>query len=254
MAGHSHAKTVAARKEAQGKKKSKHFSKLIRQINVALREGGDPDPESNPKLRAVLAAANKANLPKERIDNAIKKFTSDPELENYEEIRYEGFGPFGLAFIVEALTDNRNRTASDIRTIFSKNGGSLGETGGVTFLFEKIGKISYDKDDEVTFDKLLEASLELDIQDCADNCEHEMIELWCKVELLHHIAEKTDQVLQKNAKIEIIWRPYDARSLNLEEARKVSKFIDALEDNDDVQEIFYNGQISSNIKTQLEGE
>ncbi len=247
MAGHSHASNIKHRKGAQDAKKAKLFTKLQREITVAAKTG-QADPEFNARLRNAIIAARTNNMPKDRIDSAIKKATSAGEGENFEEIRYEGYGPNGVAFVVQALTDNRNRTAGEVRSIFTKSGGSLGESGSVAFMFDHIGLIEYEAkvaSEEAMFETALEAGAD-DVSSDAD---------W------HIITCATDNFSQvrdaliakfgdpKTARLD--WKPQNLIELDLETATKILKLVDLLEDNDDVQLVAGNYIIPDEIAEKL---
>ena len=203
MAGHSQFKNIMYRKGAQDAKRAKIFSKLIREVTVATKTGL-PDPEMNPRLRAAVSAARAANMPKDNIDRAIKKAVGGDDGENFEEIRYEGYGPGGVAVIVEALTDNRNRTASEVRAAFSKYGGSLAETGAVSFLFERVGLINYNSD-KVDDDLVFEAALEAGAQDVeSDGPTHN---IYCAPDDFSVVRDALEKILGEPEIARLDWRP-----------------------------------------------
>lgn len=248
MAGHSKFKNIMHRKGAQDKKRAKLFTKLIREIIVATKSGL-PDPDSNSRLRAAISAARVANMPKDKIENAINKANNPAEEENYEEIRYEGYAPGGVAMIVEALTDNRNRTASEIRAAFTKFGGSLGETGSVSFMFKRLGQIVYPVNKEST-EAFFEASLEFNADDyTSDNQEHTII---CSPDHFHEIKEKFEYKFGAPTSAEIIWQPINLIQVNDQQAEKIMKMIEILEDCDDVQNITGNYEFSQKFMEKLE--
>ena len=244
MAGHSKFKNIQHRKGAQDKKRAKVFTKLIREIVVAAKEGL-PDPEHNPRLRAAISAARSGNMPLDNITRAIKKAAGGDDDTNYEEMRYEGYGPGGVAVIVEVLTDNRNRTASTIRTAFNKSGGSLGETNSVSFMFDRIGQIDYPLE-AASGDDMFEAALEAGADDVETTDEgHEIL---CATDKLMAIRDELAGKLGDPSSAKLVWRPKTSTELTTEEAaEKILKFIDVLEDEDDVQNVFANFEIPDAI-------
>ncbi|MDP6217956.1 MAG: YebC/PmpR family DNA-binding transcriptional regulator [Alphaproteobacteria bacterium] len=247
MAGHSKFKNIQYRKGAQDKKRAKIFTRLIKELAVAARSGTDPN--SNPRLRGALLAARAANMPKDNIERVLKK-AEGGEGEQYEEIRYEGYGVGGTAFIVEAMTDNRNRTASEVRAAFSKFGGSLGETGSVSFMFDKVGQIIFTgsvADAETMFEAALEAG--------ADNVEsdEESHVITCAPEDFNAVREALQETFGDPEEAELTWIAQNTLSVDEDQATTLLKFIDALEDNDDVQSLSFNFEISDEIMTKLDG-
>jgi len=233
MAGHSKFKNIQYRKGAQDKKRAKQFAKIGREIQIAVKIGGT-DPESNPRLRLAMTNARSVNMPKDNVDRAINKNNTDTS--DYLEVRYEGYGPFGTAFIIEALTDNKNRTASEIRSIFSKNGGNLGETGSVSFNFNKVGEIQLKKEiDDNEIEYLLDHGLE------DYNTDDDMTYLYSSFDTL---ASLEKILVEKKFDIEsanIIWKPnLIVKIEKVEELNKLIKLNEELEDNDDVQNCFSN--------------
>ena len=240
MAGHSKFKNIQYRKGAQDKKRAKQFAKIGREIQIAVKIGGN-DPESNPRLRLAINNARSVNMPKDNVDRAINKNNSDTT--DYIEVRYEGYGPFGTAFIVEALTDNKNRTASEIRSIFSKNGGNLGETGSVSFNFDKVGEIQIKGNmDDTTLEQLLDYGLD------DYSSEDGMTYIYCKFE---DLASLEKAMREKNMEIEsasIIWKPNMTVNIEKEdELNRLIKLNEDLEDNDDVQNCFSNLNFDSSL-------
>lgn len=234
MAGHSQFKNIMHRKGAQDAKRAKMFTKIVREIYVAAKQ--NPDINFNPKLRLAIENARDANMPKDRVDAAIKKATDSGASENYDEIRYEGYGPGGVAIIVEALTDNRNRTASDVRAAFNKYGGQLGETGSVGFMFDRIGQILYGP--EINADEILEAAIEAGADDSISTDEgHEIV---TSVENFHKVKEHLEAKFGQSLAQAIIWKPHNTNKVEGEQAEKLTKMIDALEDSDDVQNVYGN--------------
>ncbi len=246
MAGHSKFKNIQHRKGAQDKKRAKIFTRLIKELAVAARSGTDPN--SNPRLRGALLAARAANMPKDNIERVLKK-AEGGEGEQYEEIRYEGYGVGGTAFIVEAMTDNRNRTASEVRAAFSKFGGSLGETGSVSFMFDKVGQIIFTgsvADAETMFEAALEAG--------ADNVEsdEESHVITCAPEDFNAVREALQETFGDPEEAELTWIAQNTLSVDEGQATTLLKFIDALEDNDDVQSLSFNFEISDEIMAKIE--
>ncbi|MEE3120055.1 MAG: YebC/PmpR family DNA-binding transcriptional regulator [Pseudomonadota bacterium] len=246
MAGHSKFKNIQHRKGAQDKKRAKIFSRLAKEITVAAKMGM-PDPDSNPRLRTAILAARAQNMPKDNIERAIKK-SADADGENYDEVRYEGFGPGGIGVIVETLTDNRNRTASDVRSTFSKSGGNMGETGSVSFMFDRVGSIEYGPnaaDAETVFEAAIEAGAE-DVVSGEDG--HEII---CSMEDLHGVVDVLAGVLGEPQAASIVWKPQNDVPVDAEAAEKVLKFMDALDDLDDVQNVYANFDIADEVMEKL---
>ena len=247
MAGHSKFKNIQHRKGAQDKKRAKIFTRLIKELAVAAR--GGTDPASNPRLRTALAGCRAANMPKDNIERVLKR-AEGGEGEQYEEIRYEGYGAGGTAFIVEALTDNRNRTASEVRAAFSKFGGSLGETGSVSFMFDKVGQIIYPV--EVTnADSMFEAALEAGAQDVETDDDTHLVTT--APEDFNAAREKLDEIFGAPEEAQLTWVAHNTLDVNEDQARTLLKFIDTLEDNDDVQSLSFNFEISDEILTKLDG-
>lgn len=245
MAGHSKFKNIMHRKGAQDKKRAKIFGRLIKELTVAARVSADPD--SNPRLRTALAAARAANMPKDNIERVLKR-AEGGEGDNYDEIRYEGYGPGGTALIVDAMTDNRNRTASEVRAAFNKFGGSLGETGSVSFMFDKVGQIIYPLD-VADADTMFEAVLEAG----ADNVEtddngHEII---CAPENFNAVREDLEARFGAPEDSGLTWKPQNLIAVNEDQAATLFKLLDALDDNDDVQNVSSNSDISDEIIAKL---
>jgi len=235
MAGHSKYKNIMYRKGAQDKKRSALFSKLSREITVAAKMGL-PDPEANARLRAAIIAARAQSMPKDNIQRSIDK-ASAGDAENYEEIRYEGFGPGGVAIIVEALTDNRNRTATNVRTIFSKNGGNLGAGGSVSHGFERLGLIEYPASAGDS-DKVLEAAIEAGAEDVeSDDGGHR---IWTTIDSLHQVSRALEPMLGESEGAKLAWKPSTDVEVRGNDAEQLMKLIDALEEDDDVQTIWGN--------------
>ncbi|HUG45290.1 MAG TPA: YebC/PmpR family DNA-binding transcriptional regulator [Sphingomicrobium sp.] len=238
MAGHSKFKNIMHRKGAQDKKRSTMFSKLSREITVAAKSGL-PDPDMNPRLRAAVLAAKAQSMPKDNIQRAIDKACGG-DVENYEELRYEGFGPAGVALIVEALTDNRNRTATNIRTIFSKNGGNLGASGSVSHGFERLGLIEYPASTG-SGDKVLEAALEAGAEDIeSDETGHR---IWTNVDDLHSVAKALEDRLGEADSTKLAWRPQTEVEVRGEDAEQLLRLLDGLDEDDDVQTVWGNERV-----------
>ena len=235
MAGHSKFKNIMHRKGAQDKKRSAMFSKLSREITVAAKMGL-PDPDMNPRLRAAVLAAKAQSMPKDNIQRSIDK-AAKGEGENYEEIRYEGFGPGGVSIIVEALSDNRNRTATNVRTIFSKNGGNLGASGSVSHGFDRMGLIEYGAS-AGDADKVLEAAIEAGADDVQSD--EEGHEIWTSIDSLHEVAKSLEGALGEAEAVKLGWKPQNETVVSGEDAEKLMKLIDALEEDDDVQTVWGN--------------
>ena len=248
MAGHSQFKNIMHRKGKQDAVRSKLFSKLAREITVAAKLGM-PDPAMNPRLRAAVLAARAENMPKDNIERAIKKAAGGDD-DNYEEIRYEGYGPAGVALIVEALTDNRNRTASEVRSYFTKSGGALAETGAVAFSFDRIGVVEFDAD-KASADDMLEAAIEAGADDVTSGEDgHEVV---CSIESLHEVARALEAKFGEPRKTALIWRPQNTIAVDDETAEKLIRLVDNLNDNDDVQNVYANFEMSEAALAKLGG-
>jgi len=235
MAGHSKFKNIMHRKGAQDKKRSAMFSKLSREITVAAKMG-TPDPDMNPRLRAAVNAAKAQSMPKDNIQRSIDK-AAKGEGDNYEEIRYEGFGPGGVSIIVEALSDNRNRTATNVRTIFSKNGGNLGASGSVTHGFLRLGLIRYPAS-AGSADAVLEAAIDAGAEDVeSDEDGHE---IWTSIDSLHEVAKSLEAALGEAEAVKLGWKPQNETIVTGDDAATLMKLIDALEEDDDVQTVWGN--------------
>ncbi|WP_428407034.1 YebC/PmpR family DNA-binding transcriptional regulator [Hyphococcus sp.] len=248
MAGHSKWANIQHRKGRQDARRSKMFSKLSKEITVAAKMGA-PDPDFNPRLRLAIQAAKAQSMPKDNIDRAIKKSTAADEA-NFEEIRYEGFGPAGVGVIVEALTDNRNRAASDIRAIFSKNGGNLGETGSVSFMFDLVGYIEYPAS-VASEDDMLEAAIEAGADDVQSS--EETHEIYCAFDQLGEVSAALQEKFGEASSAKPYWKPQNTIDVDGDKAASLMKLIDALEDNDDVQNVYANFEISDEEMERLAG-
>jgi len=248
MAGHSQFKNIMHRKGAQDAKRAKVFAKLAREIEVAARSS--PDPDQNPRLRTAIAAARGQNMPNDRIKRAIDKASGGGEADNYEEVRYEGYGPGGVAVIVEALTDNRNRTASEVRAAFSKHGGNMGETNSVSFMFDQVGEVVYPAD-TASADDMFEAALEAGASDVASSSEtHEII---CAPEDFGQVVETLTEKFGQPESAGQTWKPQTTVDLNADSARTVLKLIDVLDESDDVQRVATNFEVSDEVMAELTG-
>ena len=246
MAGHSKWANIQHRKGRQDAARSKLFSKLSKEITVAAKMG-DPDPEKNPRLRLAVKEAKSNSVPKDVIDRAIKKAVGG-DAETYDEIRYEGYGPNGVAVIVEAMTDNRNRTASTVRSTFSKNGGNLGETGSVSFMFERKGEVTYPA--EVgDADTVMMAAIEAGAEDVESSDDGHII--WCADTDLNDVSNALEAELGESDSTKLIWKPVTTTEMDLEGMEKLMKLIDALEDDDDVQRVTANFEASDEVLDQL---
>jgi len=246
MAGHSKFKNIMHRKGAQDKKRSAMFSKLSREITVAAKMG-TPDPDMNPRLRAAVIAAKAQSMPKDNIERAINKAVMG-DAENYEEIRYEGFGPGGVSLIVEALTDNRNRTATNVRTILSRNGGNLGASGSVSHGFGRLGLISYGAK-AGTADAVFEAAIEAGAEDVESSEDSHAI--WAAQEDMHAVARALEAVLGEAESIKLAWRPQTMVEVGESDAELLLKMIDALDEDDDVQTVWGNYEVSDDVMERL---
>jgi len=247
MAGHSQFKNIMHRKGAQDKKRAKVFTKIIRELTTAAKSGL-PDPNTNPRLRAAIAAAKEANMPRDTLERAIKRGVGGGEGENYEEVRYEGYGPGGVAVIVEALTDNRNRTASEIRAAFAKAGGNLGESNSVSFLFDRVGQVTY-PEVKVPADALFEAAAEAGADDVEDSGEERLV--ICSVEALNAVRDSLETKFGPAAAAKLVWRAKTGAPIGRVEAEALFKLLEALEDSDDVQNVFANFEVSDDVLARL---
>jgi YebC/PmpR family DNA-binding regulatory protein len=246
MAGHSQFKNIMHRKGAADVRRSKLFSKLAREITVAAKLG-TPDPAMNARLRLAMLNARAENMPKDNIERAVKK-AMGADGENYETIRYEGYGPGGVAMIVEALTDNRNRTAGAVRSYLSKNGGALGESGSVAFMFDRIGQIVY-KPEAGSADKVLEAAIDAGADDVQSGPEGHIITT--SFADLNDVAKKLEAALGEAETVKSVWRPQTTTSLDEEKAATMLKLIAALDEDDDVQEVYANYEIPDAVMAKL---
>jgi YebC/PmpR family DNA-binding regulatory protein len=246
MAGHSQFKNIMHRKGRQDKVRSKLFGKLAREITVSAKLGL-PDPAFNPRLRAAMLAARAENMPKDNIERAIKK-ASGNEAESYDEIRYEGYGPGGVAVIVEALTDNHNRTAGEVRAIFAKNGGNLATTGAVSFMFNHVGVIEYDAK-AASADAMLEAAVEAGAEDVTSDDDGHQI--FTTPETLGEIAKALEGKFGEPRKSALLWKPQNTVALDDESGEKILKLMESLDDSDDVQNVYANFEVSDALVTKM---
>ena len=247
MAGHSKWANIQHRKGRQDAKRSKLFSKLSKEITVAAKMGA-PDPEFNPRLRLAIQAAKAQSMPKDNIERAIKKST-DQDGANFEEVRYEGFGPAGVGVIVEVLTDNRNRAASEVRTSFSKNGGNLGETGSVAFMFDRVGQIEYPAEagDE---EAMLEAAIEAGADDVESSEDGHFV--YTAGDMLAEVAGNLEKTLGEATSVNLIWKPQNLIEVEGDAAGSLLKMLNALDDCDDVQNVYSNMDISEEEMARLD--
>ncbi|MBN2741348.1 MAG: YebC/PmpR family DNA-binding transcriptional regulator [Rhodobacteraceae bacterium] len=246
MAGHSKWANIQHRKGKQDAARSKMFSKLAKEITVAAKMG-DPDPEKNPRLRLAVKAAKSQSMPKDVIDRAIKKSQAG-DGDDYTEIRYEGYGPNGIAIIVEALTDNLNRTASNVRSTFTKCGGNLGTTGSVSFMFDHVGEITYSAE-AGDADTVMMAAIEAGAEDVESDDEGHWI--YCPMESLSEVSDALETELGEATEAKLIWKPQNRTEVDLETAQKLMKLIDTLEDDDDVQSVTANFDVPEDVAAQL---
>jgi YebC/PmpR family DNA-binding regulatory protein len=246
MAGHSQFKNIMHRKGRQDARRARTFTRLVREVQVAAR-AGLPDPAANPRLRSALQAARAANVPKENIERAIRR-GSGGEGESFEEVRYEGYGPGGVALIVETLTDNRNRTAAEVRAAFTKLGGSLGETGSVSYQFDRVGEIVYSAD-AADPDTMLEAAIEAGADDCrSDESGHEII---CAPDDLASVRDALEARLGPPAAARLGWRPQATVPIGEDQAETLFRMLEILDDSDDVQRVVANFDVDEAVLERL---
>ncbi|MBB3932035.1 YebC/PmpR family DNA-binding regulatory protein [Kaistia hirudinis] len=246
MAGHSQFKNIMHRKGAADAKRSKLFAKLAREITVSAKLGL-PDPKMNARLRLAIQNARAENMPKDNVDRAIKKAMGN-DGENYDEIRYEGYGPGGVAVVVEALTDNRNRTASAVRSYFTKSGGALGETGAVSFMFDHVGEIVY-KASAGSADKVMDAAIEAGADDVQSDAETHTI--YASFENMGEVAKALEDTIGEAESVKAIWKPQNLVPVDEEKAGALMRLIDSLEDDDDVQAVYSNFDIPEEVMQKL---
>jgi YebC/PmpR family DNA-binding regulatory protein len=248
MSGHSQFKNIMHKKGKQDAIRSKLFSKLAREITVAAKLGL-PDPNMNARLRAACIAARAENMPKDNIERAIKK-ASAADSENYDEVRYEGYAPGGVAVIIEALTDNRNRTAGEVRSAFTKAGGALAETGAVSFMFDHVGMIEFPAK-VATEDTMMEAAIEAGANDVATSEDgHEII---TSLETMREVAQTLESKFGEPRKVALVWKPQNTIAVDDEAGEKILKLVGVLEENDDVQNVYANFEISDALMAKLSG-
>ena len=246
MAGHSKWANIQHRKGRQDAVRAKLFSKLSKEITIAAKMG-DPDPDKNPRLRMAVKEAKSQSMPKDNIERAIKKSIAG-DGDEYEEIRYEGYGPNGVAVIVEAMTDNRNRTASNVRSTFSKNGGNLGETGSVGFMFQRKGEVTYSAETGDA-DAIFEAAIEAGAEDVESSEDGHVI--WCEDTDLNDVASALEAALGESESTKLIWKPSTMTEMDLDGMEKLMRLVDALEDDDDIQRVTTNFEASDEVMEQL---
>jgi YebC/PmpR family DNA-binding regulatory protein len=246
MAGHSQFKNIMHRKGRQDAVRSKLFSKLAREITVAAKLGL-PDPSTNPRLRAAISAARAENMPRDNIQRAIKK-AQGGDAETYEEVRYEGYGPGGVAIIVEALTDNRNRTASEVRATFTRNGCNLAETGAVSFLFDRVGVVEFDAK-VASPDQMLDAAIEAGAEDVVSTANGH--EIYTTQDSLREVAKALESKFGEPRKAALTWKPQNTIALDDEQGERLLRLIETLEDNDDVQNVYANFEVSDALMVKL---
>ncbi|HVH74149.1 MAG TPA: YebC/PmpR family DNA-binding transcriptional regulator [Stellaceae bacterium] len=247
MAGHSQFKNIMYRKGAQDKKRAKVFTKIIRELTTAARTGL-PDPAANPRLRAALLAARQANMPKDTVERAIRRGSGGEGEEAYEEVRYEGYGPGGVAIIVEALTDNRNRTASEVRAAFTKAGGVLGETNSVGFLFDRVGEIVYPAA-VAGPDDMLEAVIEAGAENVESEAEQHVVT--CAPEDFNNVRDALEKAFGPADSARLAWRPKSASAVDEQTAAGLFKLLETLEDSDDVQNVYANFEVADDVLARL---
>jgi len=247
MAGHSHAKNVAVRKGKQDAARAKIFTKVAREITAACK-AGMPDPAHNPRLRAAIIKARAENITRDKIEDTIRRATGVGNTENYDEVRYEGYGIGGVAVIVEVLTDNRNRTASEVRAAFAKFGGNLGETGSVSFMFDRVGVITYTAA-KATEEAMFEAAIDAGADNCESNSEQHVVT--CAPESFGAVRDSMEKKFGEPQSAKLTWQPKTTTPLGEEQAQSLLKMIDVLEDNDDVQEVFANYDIADDVLERL---
>jgi YebC/PmpR family DNA-binding regulatory protein len=249
MAGHSQFKNIMYRKGAQDKKRAKVFTKLIRELTTAAR-GGLADPAANPRLRAAVIAARGANMPKDTVERAIKRGSGADGADNYEEIRYEGYGPGGIAIIVEALTDNRNRTASEVRAAFAKSGGDLGESNSVSFMFDRVGEIAYPPA-AASPDRMFEVAVEAGAENVESDADgHRII---CAPDDLNTVRDGLERDFGPASAAKLAWKPKTVAPVEDDTAESLIKLLEALDDSDDVQNVYANFEMSDDAMARLSG-
>ncbi|WP_421875017.1 YebC/PmpR family DNA-binding transcriptional regulator [Pacificispira sp.] len=247
MAGHSKFKNIMHRKGAQDKKRAQLFAKLGKEIMVAAKMGGG-DPDSNSRLRLAIQTARAQSMPKDNIERAIQKGAGGGDGTDYEEIRYEGYGPAGVAIIVDVLTDNRNRSAADIRSIFNKGGGNMGETGSVSFMFDRVGQVVL-KGDAADAETVFEAALEAGAEDVVSSEDaHEII---CAAEDLSEVSQALEERFGEPDESKLVWKPQNLTPVDGDAAESLLRLLDNLDDNDDVQNVYANYDISDEVMEKI---
>src|SRR6266481_5839844 len=247
MAGHSQFKNIMYRKGAQDKKRGKIFTKIIRELTTAARSGL-PDPAANPRLRAAVLAARQANMPRDTVDRAIRRGSGSEGGEAYEEVRYEGYAPGGVAVIVEALTDNRNRTASEVRAAFAKAGGALGETNSVSFMFDRVGEIAYPAA-AASADDMFEAVLDAEAENVDSDAEQHLVT--CMPEDLNAVRDALETRFGAASSARLVWRAKTTAPIDEETATTLFKLLETLEDSDDVQNVYANFEVAEDVMARL---
>ena len=248
MAGHSHWAGIKHKKGKADKQRSKLFSKLSREITVSAKLGL-PDPDFNPRLRSAVLAAREANMPKDNILRAIKKAQGPNEDSNYEKSQYEGFGPGGVAFIIEALTDNKNRTVTNLRSLFEKNGSSLGVEGSVSYQFEELGQIKIKKE-LISEEEIFTLAIEAGAEDCVSSDQYH--EIFCKKENFNDVRTSIEATIKDLSFAGIIWKPKNTVPVNKETFEKIIDFIDLIEDDEDVQNVYTNFDVDEKILKEMQ--
>ena len=246
MAGHSQFKNIMYRKGAQDAKRARMFTRLAKELTVAARGGADAD--ANPRLRAAIAAARGANMPKDNIARAIRRGAGLGEADDYEEIRYEGYGPGGVAVIVETLTDNRNRTAAEVRSAFQRNGGSLGESGSVAYMFVRVGQIQYGTG-AGSADQVFEAALEAGADDCASS--ESGHEVTCAPDRFNEVRDALVAALGEPRSAGLTWKPQTTVDVDEDKASGLFKLLESLDESDDVQQVCANFEVSDQVMQKL---
>jgi len=247
MAGHSQFKNIMYRKGAQDKRRAKIFTKIIRELTTAARSGL-PDPAANPRLRAAVLAARQANMPRDTVERAIRRGSGSEAGEAFDEVRYEGYGPGGVAVIIEALTDNRNRTASEVRAAFAKAGGALGETNSVSFMFERVGEIAYPAE-TASADDMFEAVVEAGAENLESDPEQHFVT--CAPEDFNVARDALEGRFGPASSARLIWRPRTTAPIDEETATTLFKLLETIEDSDDVQNVYANFEVAEDVMARL---
>ena len=247
MAGHSKWANIQHRKGVQDAKRAKRFAKLVREIIVAARQGV-PDPEHNARLRTAITAAKSQSVPKENIDRVLKKAQGGADDVNYDELCYEGFGPSGIALLVDAMTDNRNRTAAEVRSIFNKHGGALGESGSVNYMFDRIGSVHY-ASDAASADEMFEVALEAGASDCESDADGH--EISCSIEDFGDVSDTLSERFGTPEDAGLTWKPQTTIQIDEQAAESLFKLMEALDDCDDVQTVSANFEVNDDVMQKL---